>query len=83
MIQRHKITAEKTDNRLMPSFAKVHNIPECEDCMYYALLGGGTGTQKACHYILIEGRSRPCPAGKGCTAKVVGEYPGVWRWLDD
>lgn len=35
----------------------------CLSCIYY---GKSTNT---CDYILIEDRCRPCPGGKGCTAR--------------
>ena len=37
--------------------------PWCEPCIYYAR------SCMSCDYILIEDKMRPCPAGKGCTAR--------------
>ena len=39
------------------------HIPWCLPCIYY-----GRNT-RSCDYILMEDRSRPCPAGPGCTAR--------------
>lgn len=62
----------------------VENDPTCEGCKYYARLGSGS-SQMACHYLLIEGRRRPCDPGKDCTVKVLGEYPGYdpSEWCHD
>lgn len=76
MIQNKRFTKAGEEN-VCGSFVlgPVENNPACEGCMYYALLGQGN-SQKACHYILIHKHSRPCDPGAGCTAKVLGEYPG-------
>ena len=56
---------------------RLHNT-YCLPCIYY---GKSTMT---CDYILIEGHSRPCPAGVGCTAKItkkdVKKNMGKPRW---
>ena len=39
----------------------------CAGCVYLSYMGGGYGVW--CDYIGYEGRSRSCPAGKGCTEK--------------
>ena len=63
---------KKTDSEnanghfLMP----VQNDPACEWCYYYRELNpNGGNAQKACHYMLIEGRRRPCEPGAACTEK--------------
>ena len=45
------------------------NDPYCKGCRYYRELSM-PHAQKACHYILDMGRSRPCPSGKDCTEKM-------------
>lgn len=42
----------------------------CEGCRYKGTLNGYGGY---CTYIFVEGHSRPCPPGKGCTVKVLKE----------
>lgn len=52
--------------------------PYCNSCIYY---GKSTCT---CDYILIVGHPRPCPAGAGCTARIlkkdVKKKMGKPRW---
>lgn len=52
--------------------------PYCHPCIYY---GKSTCT---CDYILIVGHPRPCPAGAGCTARIlkkdVKKKMGKPRW---
>jgi len=40
----------------------------CKGCVYLTRVGGTA----YCDYIGHNDRSRPCPAGKGCTEKKVG-----------
>ncbi len=40
---------------------------DCGNCFYYKYFGLGL---KACHYLLITGTPRPCPAEK-CTVKLI------------
>ena len=42
----------------------------CKGCVYW---GGGFDGTDCCNYIFIEGHSRQCPPGKGCTKKIVGK----------
>ena len=69
---------KKTDSEnangyfLMP----VQNNPACEGCVYYQQLNpNGGNAQRACHYLLIEGRMRPCEPGAECTEKKSFERP--------
>lgn len=40
----------------------------CAGCIY----GGGNNEHvKACSYLLVTGQRRPCPAGKGCTVRIL------------
>ncbi len=41
-----------------------HN-PYCLPCIYYAQ------STMSCDYIFMEDHSRPCPAGAGCTARII------------
>ncbi len=41
----------------------------CNGCNYWRLLGG-TGGEKACHYLIDTGRRRPCLPGKNCTVRI-------------
>lgn len=60
----------------------------CRGCRYLGHLGGGWIDY--CKYILMEGKSRGCPAGKNCTVKLTkrsgkpltidGETKGVTEW---
>ena len=54
-----------------------HN-PYCLPCVYYAT------TTMSCDYIFIEDKCRPCPAGAGCTARIlkkdVKKKMGKPRW---
>lgn len=45
------------------------NKKYCKGCVYW---GGFYEHNACCNYIFIEGHSRPCPPGKGCTEKIVG-----------
>ena len=38
----------------------------CAGCVYFGWVGSYLG---CCNYILMEGKRRPCPPGKGCTVK--------------
>lgn len=59
------------------------NIPFCEGCKYYGLVGSG-GRQKACHYILIERKKRPCDPGEGCGVRREGPFDGsLIEWNHD
>ena len=42
----------------------------CRGCIYLAQTGSG---DKWCDYIGAEGHCRPCPAGRGCTARRTGK----------
>lgn len=58
------------------------NQKYCEGCVYW---GGCFKSNYCCNYIFIEGHSRPCPPGKGCTEKIVGKRKrtmdfGEERW---
>lgn len=54
-----------------------HN-PYCLPCIYYAM------STMSCDYIFMEDHSRPCPAGAGCTARIlkkdVKKKMGKPRW---
>ena len=54
-----------------------HN-PYCLPCIYYA------PSTMSCDYIFMEDHSRPCPAGSGCTARIlkkdVKKKMGKPRW---
>ena len=39
----------------------------CKTCVYY---DGWYESNAHCNYILIEGKSRQCDPGKGCTKKI-------------
>lgn len=41
----------------------------CDNCVYSAALSACT--QRVCNYLLVTNKRRPCPAGEGCTVKVV------------
>lgn len=41
----------------------------CDDCVYSAALSAVT--TRVCNYFLATDKRRPCPAGEGCTVKVV------------
>lgn len=41
----------------------------CENCVYSAVLTAST--TRVCNYLLDTNKRRPCPAGQGCTVKVV------------
>ena len=43
----------------------------CVDCLYCGFAGG----ELCCHYIFVENKRRPCPAGGGCTVKKRGAKP--------
>ena len=43
----------------------------CYKCRYSGQIHGGGNL--FCAYILITKRCRPCPAGEGCTVRVVGK----------
>lgn len=38
----------------------------CHDCFFY---GGQSEPALTCNYLLMRGKRRPCPPGKGCTVK--------------
>ena len=40
----------------------------CMNCFYYKTMH--SPGYRCCHYIFIEGHSRPCDPGKGCTVKI-------------
>lgn len=40
----------------------------CKDCFYRGR--AIYGNLRPCNYLLVTGKSRPCPAGQGCTVKV-------------
>lgn len=40
----------------------------CRDCYYYCRVFDNVC---CCEYIFITGKRRPCPAGVGCTVKLV------------
>ena len=46
----------------------------CTGCRYFRKMGRtGSGKQnRCCHYMLDEGRLRPCPPGAECVVRVVG-----------
>lgn len=46
------------------------NKKYCKDCAYW---GGAYINNACCNYIFVEGHSRPCPPGKGCTERVRGK----------
>lgn len=48
---------------MIKEWDKHNHNPWCVKCLYYAR------TTMTCDYILIEGHSRPCPGGAGCTAR--------------
>lgn len=49
----------------------------CKNCFYYRYMYNGYKEMgRACHYLLITGKRRPCDPGKDCTVKVT-EKP---RW---
>ena len=54
-----------------------HN-PYCLSCIYYA------PSTMSCDYVFMEDHSRPCPAGAGCTARIlkkdVKKKMGKPRW---
>lgn len=41
----------------------------CSDCVYRGVLSAST--TQVCNYIFVTHKKRPCPAGEGCTVKVV------------
>lgn len=41
----------------------------CDNCVYSGVLS--YSTTRICNYIFIKNKKRPCPAGEGCTVKVV------------
>ena len=41
----------------------------CDNCVYSALLTASN--TRCCNYLLVTNKRRPCPAGEGCTVKVV------------
>ena len=41
----------------------------CDNCVYSALLSASN--TRICNYIFVKNKKRPCPAGEGCTVKVV------------
>lgn len=51
----------------------------CEGCIHAVSvakskgLNGRTYELKCCNYILDTGRKRPCPPGKDCTVKEIGD----------
>lgn len=45
----------------------------CRNCIYRARTTGSVGGEVYCSYILINGKCRPCPAGTGCTERVIGK----------
>ena len=53
-----------TERRLAMEKADIKN---CKNCYYFKQLY--PGGERCCHYILIEGKRRPCPPGKDCTVK--------------
>ena len=45
----------------------IANRKSCNGCFYYMKIRGlGQGTTRGCHYMLITGKKRPCPA-ENCT----------------
>ena len=42
----------------------------CRPCIYHATVTGGA---LVCDYLLVMGRRRGCPAGKGCTERIAGK----------
>ena len=51
----------------------------CEKCIYYK----GTGSVLyACHYFLDTDKRRPCPAGKGCTVRVLRKRTRKDRYIE-
>lgn len=45
----------------------VARLKPCDGCRYLAR--STSGIPMACEYILLTGKRRPCPPGKGCTVK--------------
>lgn len=43
----------------------------CKGCMYKTRMSG-VEKLEACIYIIVTGKRRPCPPGKGCTVREVG-----------
>ena len=56
---------------------QVRTVDEyCEGCKYYTEVFSDL---HYCSYYFKEDKRRPCPAGKGCTAKVKGKpRKGYW-----
>ena len=44
---------------------------KCKGCIYYFSTSG------TCDYLIMTGKRRPCPAGKGCSVKVVKKKRGT------
>ena len=68
---RRKRQEKRKVNRTKPILHTVNpNAKYCKGCVYW---GGDYDNNYCCNYIFIEGHSRPCPAGKDCTEKVIGK----------
>ena len=61
---------KETPNIKTPQSPLVNpNKKHCTGCAYW---GGAYEHNACCNYIFVEGHSRPCPPGKGCTERVTG-----------
>ena len=61
----HKVTEKtyKPAGRKLPQHVDKLVDETCEDCRFYCK------DTKTCDYLLTTDKCRPCPPGKGCTAK--------------
>lgn len=71
-VQYRKAKREKRESNNNPPQEHIANPNEkhCKGCVYW---GAAYEGNECCNYIFVEGHSRPCPPGKGCTEKIVGK----------
>lgn len=50
------------------------SVAYCDGCKYF-WHRTAKGIALGCDYFLVTGQRRPCPAGKGCKVKTIGERP--------
>ena len=55
----------------------------CLSCYYAASTRSWDKDERVCDYILMEGHSRGCPSGDGCTKYRPGPHPKVYRMIHD
>ena len=75
MIQNHEIrkAAILDEVQSWSTLGDAKNDEACNGCVYYRTINQGH-EQRACHYLIDNGKRRPCDPGIACTERKEEEY---------